>query len=343
MDELQASKRHLSEIRKTSKKLSCDITLMEICGGHTNTIMKYGIRDVLPENIRLISGPGCPVCVTPQHDIDSIVGLALSGVAVATYGDMLRVPGSLQSLSQARAQGAKVYDVYSTTEVLEISGKEPDIVFFGVGFETTTPMTAYLLENEKTVYSVHKLIPPAMQALLHGDVKIDGFINPGHVSAVIGAKAYDGIDMPQAIAGFTPERILRAIRFLVSEIAAGRRTVINAYPEAVRDGGNISAQKKIEKHFKKSKSNWRGIGQIKDSGLEVKSPSLDAKKKYKDIISLIPEPKKTACRCSDVLKGAIEPVNCPLYARECTPKNPVGACMVSYEGSCSISYLYGKK
>jgi hydrogenase expression/formation protein HypD len=334
------SEQHLKKIRETAEDLGREITLMEICGGHTNLIMKYGIRGILPKNIRLISGPGCPVCVSAQRDIDCMIEIALQGIPVATYGDMLRVPGSSHSLDEARAKGGKVFEVYSTTEVLELKKKNPDIVFFGVGFETTAPMTAFLLEKDVCVYSVHKLVPPAMEALISGEVKIDGFIDPGHVSTIIGIEPYRKIKVAQVVSGFTVEQVLRSISLLVELIRDKKSIVINGYPEAVHEGGNSKAQKILVKNFCVADSEWRGLGMIPSSGLEVKDDSLNAKIKYKSIIEKVPAPKKTVCRCGEILKGTITPEQCPLYAKVCTPENPLGACMVSEEGTCSISYQY---
>lgn len=346
MENKEIMDEHLASIFKIAKKFNRTITLMEICGGHTNVIMQYGIRDILPKNIRLISGPGCPVCVSSQYDIDCMIELAMNGIPIATYGDMMKVPGSRYSLDDARAKGGKIFEVYSATEVIKLKGENPDIVFFGIGFETTTPMTAYLLEQDVVVYSVHKLVPPAIKALLAGEnerqFKIDGFIDPGHVSTIIGVNPYRTIRVPQAISGFSPEQILRAIRLLVELIAEDKNVVINGYPEVVTESGNVNAQKIIEKNFFVADSEWRGLGVIPKSGLEVKDENLNAKIKYRDILKSVGMPKKTACRCGEVLTGIIEPVECPLYKKVCTPSNPQGACMVSAEGSCAISFRYGK-
>lgn len=344
------SKKHLKEIHKSAKRLDKLMpgkmfTIMEICGGHTNVIMKYGVRELLPENVRLISGPGCPVCVSSQHDIDCIIELAAKGIPIATYGDMLKVPGTnqglLRNLSEAKATGAKVYEVYAATEVLELAKKHADIVFFGVGFETTAPMTAFLLEKGICVYSVHKLVPPVMKILLEGELKIDGFINPGHVSTIIGKNAYQDIKIPQAIAGFTPERILRGISVLLEMIRLDQNRVVNAYPETVTDHGNSLAKNMLNRHFEVVESEWRGLGIIKNSGLDVKKKELNAKIKYKKIIDNVEITKQTKCRCGDILRGLIEPNDCPLYRKICTPGNPQGACMVSAEGSCAIAFKYG--
>jgi hydrogenase expression/formation protein HypD len=315
---------------------------MEICGGHTNVIMKYGIRELLPENIKLISGPGCPVCVSAQQDIDCMIALAHHNIPIATYGDMLHVPGSNHNLEHAKAAYGNVFEVYAVTEVIELQKKHPDLVFFGIGFETTAPMTAFLLQQGVCVYSIHKLVPPALKILATGDVKIDGFIDPGHVSTIIGRQVYEDIPVPQVIAGFTPERILRSLRLLVELISENKARVINGYPEAVQEEGNTKAQTLLNTHFVVSDANWRGLGIIPQSGLEVKDNRLNAKVKYQERLAKVPEPKKTACRCGDVLRGFIEPMQCPLYKKVCTPQSPSGACMVSEEGSCAIAYRYGK-
>jgi hydrogenase expression/formation protein HypD len=344
MNELMTQ--HIEKIKSISAQLKVDnnqiITIMEICGGHTNTIMKYGIRDFMPSNVRLISGPGCPVCVSSQYDIDCMIELAHQGIPVATYGDMLKVPGSKYSLEDARAKYGKVFEVYSTSEVIELKKKYPNIVFFGIGFETTAPMTAFLLKNEVCVYSVHKLVPPALEILISGDVKINGFIDPGHVSAIIGVKSYRNIKISQVISGFTPEQILRAISMLLELIQDDKKIVVNGYSEVVKEEGNNKAQSILDEFFIVADSEWRGLGMLPMSGLEVKDDNLNAKKKYADILSQVPIPKPTGCRCGEILKGLIEPVECPLYGKVCSPENPQGACMVSEEGSCAISYRYGK-
>ncbi len=335
-------KQHVEDIRRNAKGIGRDVRIMEICGGHTNVIMRYGIRSILPENIHLISGPGCPVCVSSQKDIDCMIEIAKSGIPVATYGDMIRVPGSRSSLEDQRGEGAKVYEVYSATEVLGLKKKHPDIIFFGIGFETTAPMTAFLLKNGIAAYSVHKKVVPAMQAILEENVRIDGFLDPGHVSTIIGSDAYHDIMVPQAVAGFSAERVLRAISILTGIIKEGKDIVVNCYPEAVSKEGNLKAKKMIDLYFRPCDSEWRGLGIIKGSGLEVKEEKLNAKIIHEDIIRDVKPADEHGCRCGDVLKGVIEPERCGLFGRTCTPKHPVGPCMVSSEGSCSISYNYSE-
>lgn len=340
MDNNTLIQNYLTSINDLASAISRNITVMEICGGHTNVIMKYGIRDILPNNIKLISGPGCPVCVSDQKDIDNILAIAQSGIPVATYGDMLKVPGTTTCLEDIKAAGADVFETYSTTEVLPLKKKYPDIVFFGVGFETTAPMTAFLLKHNIAVYSVHKWVLPAMQTLLSGEVAVDGFINPGHVSTIIGLDPYKKVAAPQVISGFTPEKLLRSISLLLTLVKNEKNTVVNGYTEIVKEKGNTVAQQLLDSVFYTCDSSWRGLGTIPASGLEVKDDTLNAKKVYSDIIAKVPQPKPTGCRCGEILKGLIEPSDCPLFNTSCTPDNPKGACMVSNEGSCAIYFKY---
>lgn len=317
-----------------------EVRIMEVCGGHTNTIMKYGIRDLLPKNIKLISGPGCPVCVTSQYDIDCVIELALSGVKVAVYGDMVQVPGSRMSLRDARSRGADVKTLYSVDQMRE----EKDRVFFAVGFETTTPMTARLLELGVVVFCAHKLIPPAMNILAQ-EMHLDGFIDPGHVSTIIGSDVWNRmrLNVPQVIAGFAPEGLIRATRILLEAIRDGKREVINDYPEVVFSKGNISAQERIKKMMKVVDAEWRGMGIIPKSGLAPRKDKLDARKIYADRFRNVKSKENLGCRCGQIVRGLIEPKQCKLFGKLCTPDNPQGACMVSdSEGACAIAYKYGR-
>lgn len=333
-------KQLLAAIKKESETLQKPVSFMEVCGGHTNTIMRYGIRSILPDNISLLSGPGCPVCVTAQEDIDAVIELAMKGIPVATYGDMLRVPGTKMSLEKARAKGASVHMVYSSAEVLKLKEKFPDIVFFGIGFETTTPMSAFLLEHNVPVYSTHKLIAPGMNALLDENIAIDGFILPGHVSVITGLEEFKKIKVPQAVCGFEPEHLLRGIYALVRMINENKKNLVNTYPEAVRSRGNEKATALIAKHFVLQDSVWRGIGVIPGSGFEVKSDSLNAKKIHANYLKDLKSQENNGCRCGEVLKGLIKPTECELFSKVCTPDSPQGACMVSSEGACQIYYNF---
>ncbi len=324
----------LDEIKIIASSLG-NIKLMEVCGGHTHTIVKHGIRNILPKNIELVSGPGCPVCVTSQKDIDAIIEIAKSGVHVVTYGDMMRVPGTHGNLDDARADGAKVSYVYSATEVPD------DAVFFGIGFETTTPMTAYLLKKGIKVYSAHKVMMPAMELLTKSDNQIDGFILPGHVSAITGSKEWDSLKIPGVIAGFEERHIMYAVKDILNIIKNKENNTINDYKEAVTPNGNTKAQELIKEQFKMSDVEWRGLGTIPLSGLDPKDESLDAKIIFKDLINKIKSEEPKGCKCGDVIAGLINPKDCPLFKKNCSPNSPVGACMVSREGAFQIEYSYG--
>lgn len=329
----------IEEIKKVSIGLG-DIRLMEVCGGHTNTIMKYGIREILPDNIKLVSGPGCPVCVTSQYDIDCMIELAIQGVSVATYGDMINVPGTKMSLRDAQSRGADVKTIYSIDQIINDKAR----VFFAVGFETTTPMTAVILSKGIKVFSAHKVMPPAMRAITQ-EMKIDGFIDPGHVSTIVGSEMWKDlqINRPQVISGFKPEGLLHAILLLVRMIKNKEVRVINDYPEVVFAQGNKKARELIKKTMKPADSVWRGIGNISKSGLIPIDESLDASVIYKDLFKKVISKENKDCLCGEIVRGMTEPKECPLFGNVCTPENPQGACMVSEsEGACAIAYKFGK-
>lgn len=329
----------IKDIHALAKDLG-DVRLMEVCGGHTNTIMRYGLRDVLPPNIKLVSGPGCPVCVTSQYDIDCIIALALSGVPVATYGDMIKVPGTRMSLSDTANVGADIKTIYSIDQIIE----EKNRVFFAVGFETTTPMTAKLLEHGITVFSAHKVMPPAMR-MLSDEMDISGFLDPGHVSTIIGSDIWEtlDIDVPQVISGFKPDQLLHGIYLLLDMIRNKKTGVINDYPEVVFPEGNLIARGLIAKYLKPEHAEWRGMGFIPKSGLAPVDPKLDARLVYADLFKDVVSEENVDCRCGEIVKGLVEPSDCPLFGTVCTPENPQGACMVSEsEGACAIAYKYGR-
>lgn len=336
----------IKKINKIAREIGRDVSLMEVCGTHTQVISRFGIRELLPKNIKLITGPGCPVCVTAQRDIDAIINLALAGIPVATYGDLLRVPGYFGSLNEAREKGAQVFDVYSVAEALEKQKEFPALVFFGLGFETTTPMTAWGIKNGLTIYSAHKIFLPAMQVLMNmGKVRIDGFIDPGHVSAIIGTGPYKKLKIPQVITGFEMQDVLEGILLLLTQIKNKDLTVINQYARVVRDDGNKNIRKLIQEVFEVTDGDWRGFGIIPGSGLEIrdKYKKFDAKVKYKDILDKVDFSKSkdpSGCKCGDVIRGLMESKQCPLFEKLCTPDNPVGPCMVSVEGACNVGYRY---
>jgi len=327
---------------------------MEVCGTHTVAIFRNGIRKILPPNINLISGPGCPVCVTPISYIDHIIALSREkNFIVTTFGDMIRVPGSTSTLEKEKSDGADIRIVYSTLDALKIAQDNfsKEVVFMGVGFETTSPTIASAVlkaQKEKisnfSILSVAKIMPPAMKALLEGkEVNIDGFICPGHVSAIIGSKPYNFITtqykVPCVICGFEPMDILQSIYMLVKQIEDGRAEVEIQYKRVVKPKGNEIALEKLNKIFEIIDSNWRGIGNIPKSGLEIRNEyNQFNSRKFKVEIEKTKEPK--GCRCGDVLRGVITPPECSLFRKVCTPENPQGACMVSTEGTCAAYYKY---
>ncbi|MFW6286099.1 MAG: hydrogenase formation protein HypD [Nanoarchaeota archaeon] len=327
---------YLENIKDLCLDINKSIKIMEVCGGHTNTIMKYNIRDVLPSNIKLISGPGCPVCVTCQEDIDSIIALALAGIKIAIYGDMLYVRGSVISLKDTIEKGANIKIIYSTNELTDL---DKDRVFLGIGFETTIPMTAYLLSKGFCVFSSHKLMLPAMKLIVEKN-EIDGYILPGHVSCITGSEIFEKLEIAQVVSGFEKDEILRGIYKLVNLIKENKKELINDYDLVVSKKGNLIAKKSIDKYFKVSDSNWRGLGVIKNSGLEPKDDNLNAKIKYAYLLKDIKSFENKNCICGEVIRGDREPYECKLFGISCIPKNPIGACMVSNEGACNIAYKY---
>jgi hydrogenase expression/formation protein HypD len=339
-------------IRGISRK---QIRLMEVCGTHTMSIFRYGIRSLLPETISLISGPGCPVCVTSQGEIDACLELCRKeGVILATFGDLMRVPGTESSLQKERANGKDVRVVYSTFDALEIARNNPArrIVFLGVGFETTAPTVAASILTAKelglhnySVFSAHKLVPPALEALAATkDLSIDGLLLPGHVSVIIGEKGYEPLTrvhrMPCAIAGFEPVDILQSIHSLTVQIENGTAMVENCYGRAVSYDGNEKARNAMDAVFEAADTCWRGLGIIPGSGLRIRKEfsSFDAGKTFGLLPSHSREPD--GCSCGEILRGRKSPPECPLFATICTPVNPVGPCMVSSEGTCAAYYRY---
>ncbi len=329
---------------------------MEVCGTHTVSIFRNGLRKILPLHINLISGPGCPVCVTPVRYIDEIIAFSRKKeFIVTTFGDMLRVPGSTSSLEKEKAKGADIRMVYSPLDALKIAQNNPEkkIIFAGVGFETTIPTIASTIlkaDKEKIknffVLSMGKLIPPAMKSLLESkEIKINGFLCPGHVSTIIGSKPYQSIasqyHVPCVISGFEPVDILQSIYLLLQQLKNNQAEVIIQYSRAVKPEGNEIALSKMKEVFITVDSDWRGIGNIPQSGLEINDNffRFNARALESDIeIEETLEFKN--CRCGEVLKGIITPLQCPLFKKICTPENPLGACMVSSEGSCSAYYKY---
>lgn len=331
------------------------IRLMEVCGTHTVSIFRSGIRSVLPQTIALLSGPGCPVCVTDQKEIDAFIELSrIDDVIVTTFGDLMRVPGSVSSLEKERAAGRDIRVVYSTFDALAVAQKHPDkqVVFLGVGFETTAPTIAASIQQagrlkleNYAVISAHKLVPPALEALMDmEDVEIDGFILPGHVSVIIGVDAYrpffDKYNIPCVVAGFEPADILQAINRLSEMIETASPGLENAYPRAVTNEGNSKARRILNDIFEPADACWRAIGPIARSGLKIRDAfaAHDALKRY-DI--QVPHSKiPSGCACGEILIGKKNPPECKLFRKVCTPMDPVGPCMVSTEGTCAAYYKY---
>jgi hydrogenase expression/formation protein HypD len=334
-----------------------DIRLMEVCGTHTMSIAKAGIKQLLPENIKLISGPGCPVCVTPTGVINEILNLSeYNDIIIATYGDMLRVPGSRQgdNLERRRAQGAHVEIVYSAVDAVDMAERIPNkqVVFLGVGFETTAPGTAAAIEtaSEKKlgnffVLPMLKLVEPSLRALMGmEDFNIDGLLCPGHVATIIGEKGFaflpEEYGMPSVICGFESGDILVSIYKLLLQISRKNPVLENEYIRAVSRNGNLLAQEMINRYFTPCDSIWRGLGSIKNSGLGIREEygRFDAIRRFN--INMDDNREQGACRCGDVIKGKSEPVDCPLFGDVCVPENAVGPCMVSSEGACAAYYKY---
>jgi hydrogenase expression/formation protein HypD len=333
------------------------MTIMEVCGTHTMAIHQHGIRTLMPPEIRLISGPGCPVCVTPVHYVDHAVALARRpATIVATFGDMMRVPGSSSNLLREKALGADIRIVYSPLDAVSLAAKNPqsDIVFLGIGFETTAPTIAgsLLMAEQRRlqnyfVLGAHKTMPTPMQLLAADpELQIHGFLAPAHVSAVIGAAAYEPLaascHIPCVVTGFEPLDILLGIRMLSCQIVAGTAEVENEYCRLVRHAGNRKAQELLSRVFTPVDADWRGIGIIPASGLGFRPEyaQYDAVQQLPVKVELSSEP--AGCCCGDILKGKIVSADCPLFARRCTPQDPVGACMVSSEGTCAAAYKYGE-
>ena len=335
------------------------VRLMEVCGTHTMSIARSGIKSMLPENVELLSGPGCPVCVTPAGVIDAILTLAMEkNVVIATYGDMVRVPGSTpgDNLARRRALGASVEIVYSAVDAVELAERTPgkEIVFLGAGFETTAPGTAAAVRTAEekglrnfSVFSMLKTVEPALRALMaQKDFGVQGFLCPGHVATILGEKGFaflpEEYRMPGVIAGFEAEEILSAVYALLRQIAEGEARLENRYRRAVSPEGNRLAQKMMRECFTAREDDWRGLGRIPESGLGLKAElaAFDAEKRFS--VTAVPESEsRTACRCGDVICGRIRPEECPLFGRRCLPEDPVGPCMVSSEGACAAAYKYG--
>ena len=353
-------------IEKEARSLEEPLNIMEVCGGHTHTIMKYGLKQLLPDSIRFVHGPGCPVCIMPKERIDHAYILSKEeGVILATLGDMIKVPGSRGSLQKARREGADIRFVYSPLDVLKIARENPDkkVIFFAIGFETTTPMSAALLEHaikeglENLLLHVnHVTVPEVMQELVdsrdeHIDSynnKIDAFIGPSHVSVIAGAKIYRRFPQrygrPVVVSGFEPVDVMEGVLMLVRQFVEGRCELEIQYRRSVTMEGNTSAQKMIDRYFcKRELFKWRGLGNIPHSALRLRDEyaRYDAERVYADILPLEEIEDHKLCICGDILRGMADPTECMVFGTACKPSNPLGSCMVSSEGACAAYYKYG--
>jgi hydrogenase expression/formation protein HypD len=354
VDEYRKKDLILSVAEKLKSVSRKDIVLMEVCGGHTMAIHRFGLNSLLPSNIHLISGPGCPVCVSSQHFIDKALAYSkIPGVILTTYGDLIRVPGSATSLEKERAAGSDIRIVYSALESLDIAKNNPDnkIIFLGIGFETTAPATAATIIqvrkeqiNNFYVLSAHKVMPPVMKALVEEGVKIDGFIAPGHVTAITGTGIYEDLasvyHLGVVVTGFEPSDLMHAVLMLTTQIESDSQRVEVQYQRVVHKEGNLIAQKVLKEVFIPDDDTWRGLGIIPESGLRINEEfsSFDAEKQISVEVPESTEPK--GCICGQILRGLKTPLNCPLFAKRCTPSDPVGACMVSGEGTCATYFKY---
>jgi hydrogenase expression/formation protein HypD len=339
------------ELKRVSKK---EISLMEVCGGHTMAIRRFGLEALLPPTIRLISGPGCPVCVSSQHFIDTAVAYShFPDTVITTYGDLIRVPGSGTSLEKEKANGYDIRIIYSLLEAIEIAKNNPgkSIIFLGIGFETTAPATAAAIMQAKKndianffVLSAHKIMPPVMKALVEEGIRINGFIAPGHVSAVTGTAIYDDLSYDYQIgvvvSGFEPADLMQSILMLTHQVESGNPKVEIQYKRAVQRDGNKTAQQLMNEVFEPKDDTWRGLGVIPLSGLKIKEnfSAFDAGRYFKVDVPESSVPK--GCICGLILRGLKTPDDCSLFAERCTPADPVGACMVSGEGTCATYFKY---
>ena len=356
VDEFRRSELAKGLVRSISRISTRKARLMEFCGGHTVSIMKHGIRQLLPPTIEMLSGPGCPVCVTDNADLDKAIALArLPDMILTTFGDMLKVPGSYSSLQEVRADGADVRIVYSTMDALQMARENPSrpVVFLGIGFETTAPtVAASVLQAEAEglqnyfILSLHKVCPPTIKALLDsGEVKLNGLICPGHVSAITGSRAWGFVardyGIPCVVSGFEPLDILQCVHMLVEQIERSESRVEIAYRRGVSEKGNLKALEIMDRTFDLAPARWRGMGEVPFSGLRLKNgyQRFDAEAVFSFDAGPTVEPE--GCICGEVLRAVKTPRECPLFSTVCTPATPVGPCMVSAEGSCSAYYRYG--
>ncbi len=354
LDEFRSPRHVRGQLKKLTTRQERRTRIMEVCGTHTMAVSRHGIRQAVPDWLTLISGPGCPVCVTANRDIDTFIEMAmLPGVIAATFGDMLKVPGTRFGLAEARSRGAQVQIVYSTLDALRLARENPDknVIFFGVGFETTAPTVAAAIHearltgtNNFFVFSVHKLVPPALEALCRlPELAVDAFLCPGHVSAVIGPHAYQPLaeqHIPCVISGFEPLDIMHSLNMILDQLENGEAKVEVQYSRGVRAGGNPAALEMMDAVFQPCAAEWRGLGTIPGSGLTLREgfAAHDALQRFRVDASYSREP--SGCICGAILTGSKLPTDCRLFADVCHPDHPVGPCMVSSEGTCAAYYHY---
>lgn len=332
--------------QKLHELVDRDMTFMHICGTHEAAIARTGLRSLLPEQLKIVMGPGCPVCITPQGEIDAALDLASKDCIVTTYGDLMHVPGSQGTLESCGGDVRMVQGVHKAIEIAKKTDKE--VVFISVGFETTAPtVAAMMLTNPPKNFSIlscHRIVPPAMKWLLEqGEAKLNGFMLPGHVCAIMGYDEYEAFPVPQVVAGFEAEDILLGLLMLVQQIREGTHRVDNAYPRVVSREGNVKAKRIMYEVFEPSDVEWRGFPVIPGSGLRLKKEfeQYDAQKKFGIVFRHIT--KHSVCSCDRILRGLATPAECKLFGKVCTPRNPVGPCMVSHEGACKIWHMYQSK
>lgn len=329
------------------------LRFMEVCGTHTVSIFRAGIRQILPPNVELVSGPGCPVCVTCDEYVDKAIAYAqMSDVIIATFGDMLKVPGTKTNLTEISAAGADIRVIYSPLECIRIANENPSkrVIFLAVGFETTAPTTAATILTAKSqgvrnlfFLSAMKLVPPALKMLLNDSaVRVDGFLLPGHVAVVIGVNAFKFLKLPSVVAGFEAEEILLALINLLAQIDECRAEVANEYKSVVKAEGNLTAQKMLTQVFYRANDEWRGIGEISQSGLKIRNEFAEFDIEKNLPVEVAKVKRRTACRCGEVLRGIVTPKECPLFRKVCQPLNAIGPCMVSVEGICAAWYRFSE-
>lgn len=342
------------------KECKSKINIMEVCGGHTHTIMKFGLSQILPDLIEFVHGPGCPVCIMPKERIDHAIALAsMPNTILATLGDMIRVPGSKTSLQKLRAEGKDIRSLYSPLDVIKIAQENPDknVVFFAIGFETTTPMSAVLMQQAiahkltNVFFHInHVTVPEAVEAIMgDGNALIDAFLGPSHVSVITGYKIYEPIaekyHTPIVVAGFEPTDVMESVLRIVRQVNEGKSVVDNEYARAVSREGNLKAQELINTYFeKRDHFRWRGIGDIPKSALKLKAEyaAFDAEIVFDAVLPKTELNDHKMCICGEILKGRAKPFDCKVFGKTCTPTNPMGSCMVSSEGACSAYFKYGK-